>query len=716
MVSTCLLLLSAAVGSPPGADAMLRMFSYATPQEASRHWFPQFGSQPIRVETLPEGGSCLALDAVFDKANARACWDWRGKADLSQCGRLSFDISAVNGDLSGTFGIYFETAGGWHAKFWSTPIPETWITRSFDLGSFGREGDPEGWNNITSFRFSVWSSGAGKAVYRLRNAAFSKRDPAENLLKNGSFEIVSGGLPYGWSSGHWGVGGLPWVADMDLWRAHWRLDRKTTKHGSTSLRIDNTPELPLLGARSVWVTPRATTGTCVLSAWLKSDRDGLPATLSCGGVSTSVDVGREWTQAVLRDVPPGKRTQVSLTPDAPGTLWIDAVQLQAAPDPTPDFHPRHDDEAIAAREELVDWSPPPRVTSVATGRQTTGPVQRAGAAIDENGRFLLDGKPYVQHSFGLEFVSDLDVLNAVARTGFRDVCIQIRESITTQRLTEIFDRSASLGLRVIPWLDGRMTRERFAEHITTLKNHPALLCWYVYDEPSGERFAEADARVVLAKKLDPDRPAYVNYLSRDLEDQTGDIYSTDVYPIPHSSPMEAINAVRVMKAAAEPKQRPVWMWLQGTGYAYWMDREPSPRELSCMAYGSLIEGASGIYYFAQFPRSRACLDEMRALCVEVDAVAPAISSLEPAPQLTSSDPRILCKAYAKDGNVFVLTVNVEQTGREAQFTARQAGDEVEVLFEGRTLPSRDGAWKDRFGPYERHVYRLRGAARSADHP
>ena len=34
--------------------------------------------------------------------------------------------------------------------------------------------------------------------------------------------------------------------------------------------------------------------------------------------------------------------------------------------------------------------------------------------------------------------------------------------------------------------------------------------------------------------------------------------------------------------------KPVWMWLQGTGYAYWMDREPTPRELSCMVYGSLI--------------------------------------------------------------------------------------------------------------------------------
>jgi hypothetical protein len=285
------------------------------------------------------------------------------------------------------------------------------------------------------------------------------------------------------------------------------------------------------------------------------------------------------------------------------------------------------------------------------------------------------------------------------------VCIEVRRDVTTDQLRAIFDRCAQVGLRVIPWLS-RIPRERFVAHIRALKDHPALLCWYVYDEPSGEQFAEAEARLRLAKALDPSRPAYINYLSRDLTRQAGDIYSTDVYPIPHSTPMAAINAVARMREAAEKERKPVWMWLQGTGYAYWMAREPSPRELSCMVYGSLIQGARGILYFAQIPRTKECFAEMRALCVEVDALTPALYSLEPTPEVRCDEPNLLVRAFAHRGEVWVLTVNTVNRTTRARFILPTAKDQVEVVFEGRRLPVNENGWEDDFGPYERHVYRL----------
>ena len=45
-------------------------------------------------------------------------------------------------------------------------------------------------------------------------------------------------------------------------------------------------------------------------------------------------------------------------------------------------------------------------------------------------RFLVDGKPYIQHSLGLEFISDLDILDFVAESGFRETCIQVRPSVS----------------------------------------------------------------------------------------------------------------------------------------------------------------------------------------------------------------------------------------------------------------------------------------------
>lgn len=702
-----LLALTALPSAGHAAGQELDAFSYPDTASARAHWVSQFGSLPVRVQTLDDGTTCLALDAEFKGQNDRACWDWEAPLHLSGVRHIAFDLSALEGSLVATIGIYFGTANGWYARFFGGRLPEAWTERTFRLDAFGMEDQPDGWDRVERFRFSVWSAGAGKATFRLRNLRTVPQDPGENFLKNGSFEIPGVGVPYAWGSGHWGVGDLPWAVDMDLWRRRFRLDTSAAKHGLTSLCIDNTPDLPLLKAYSVWVTPPGAVERCVLSAWLQSDQESLPVTLDCGGRSTRVEVGRDWTQAALPDIPCGERVTAIIAPQAPGKLRIDAVQLQGLDQPTAEFHPAFVDEAIAERERLVDWSPPRRTPDVAAGRVVTGPVEPATAKIDTHARFLLDGEPYIQHSLGLEFVSDLDILDFVAESGFRDVCVQVKPGVTTDGLTEIFDRCARVGLRIIPWLDGRMSREQFIQHIQTLKGHPALLCWYVYDEPSGDRFAEADARYRMARDLDPAHPALINYLSSKLEGHTGDIYSTDVYPIPHSSPSAAINAVRTMRAAAEEDNKPVWMWLQGTGYAYWMDREPSPRELSCMVYGSLIEGARGIYYFAQIPRTKECFGEMRALCVEVEALTPALSSLDTAPVLSCDQPNILAKAFALDGRVWVLAVNTQSSPAEARFVLPQAAGEVEVVFEGRALRASGGSWSDGFGPYERHVYRLR---------
>ncbi len=689
---------------PPGDP--LPVFNAARPEAVRDRWRPEFGSRAVRIESPAPGQGCLTFPATFAKPGDRVCWDWHGRLDLSKVGRITFEMLTSNRRVTGTVGVYFGTPHGWYARFIGPGPAGTWKRVVLSPADFSTEGEPGGWDKVDRFRFSVWSSGAGQALYRLRDMRAAPWDPAENRIKNGSFEIDGGGMPYAWGSGHWGVGHMPWAVDMDLWRRRWRLDTTVARDGRTSLRIVNKPDFPLLKVQSVWFTPPKKPATWTVSAWLKADRDGLPATLSCGKGSASVEVGQTWQQASIR-VPRAPRLNVVIAPQAAGTLWVDAVQVQACEKPTPEFHPSFADETIAAREALVDWSPPRRTPEIAAGRSIAGPTRPARVRIDAHGRFLVGGKPYVQHSLGLEFVSDPGILDFAAQSGFKDVCIQIRPGLTTAQLKAIFDRCAKVGLRLIPWLDGRIPLETFRRHISTLKDHPALLCWYVYDEPSGAKFAESEARLELARRLDPAHPAFINYLGNRLENQAGDIYSTDVYPIPHSQPLSAIHAVARMAAAANKEKKPVWMWLQGTGYAYWMDREPTPRELSCMVYGSLIAGARGIYYFAQIPRTKACFDEMRALCVEVDVVAPWLYSLEKAPTVKCDREAVMCRAWRRGERVVVAAVNTGAAPLNgAGFTlSGTAGDVAEVLFEGRRIAVRDGRWRDDFGPYERHVYR-----------
>ncbi len=683
-------------------------FDYASTEQALKAWQARGAALPVRVEEAA-GRKWLVLTAVFERAGEGATWDWHGRLDLSGAGAVSFVMRCSGAHRVSTAGFYFRAPGGWYAAFFrpAQSAEQIFYRR---LSDFRREGSPAGLDKVDGVRVNVWSNGPGRVVLRLAELRATAPDPAENFLINGSFEIVSGGLPYGWSSGHWGVGHMPWAVNMDLWRRHWRLDTSQALHGQRSLCIDNSTGLPLLRAVSIWVTPPAGVKAVDGSAWVKADREAVEVVLQVKGRSRTFKVGREWTRLVVTGVPRQSRMYVAIVPRQPAKIWIDAVQLQAAGHSTAEFHPHPLDASIARREAAVDWSHPRRTRAVAAGRRIRGPVRRAKVSIDEHGRFLLNGRPYMHHSLGLEFVSDLRIIDFIARSGFKSICIHFRPPLDLKKMRAVFDRCAAAGLRLIPWLNQRFSDEEFAQIITALKDHPAPICWYVYDEPFGpERYAQAEARLKLAKRLDPSKPAFINYLSRDLEDQKGDIFSTDIYPIPHSGVMAAINGAAKMAAAARAQRKPAWIWLQGTGFAYWMAREPTPRELSCMVYGCLIEGVRGFYYFAQIPRVKALFDEMRALCVELDALEPVVFSLETPPEVSCRAGEIMHAAYAYKGRAYVVAVNTSPEKVRATFKVKAAGAarRAEVMFEGRWVPVHGGRWRDDFGPYERHVYVLR---------
>ena len=76
------------------------VFSYPDAATAREHWTPQFGSLPVRVETLDDGSTCLALDASFEAHGDHACWDCHVPMDLSDAAFVSFDFAAVNGGLA----------------------------------------------------------------------------------------------------------------------------------------------------------------------------------------------------------------------------------------------------------------------------------------------------------------------------------------------------------------------------------------------------------------------------------------------------------------------------------------------------------------------------------------------------------------------------------------------------------------------------------------
>lgn len=671
---------------------------------------------PAKVEKLPDGSTCLVLSGTFKngKERDRLIWDYVSSMDLSQFESVSFEMRVDRPELVGLLGIFFGSGSGWYYKFSNpdaTKASTDWKLMTWRFDNFGAQGKPVGWNKANRFRFSMWGALPGPINIRLRNfkglRTAQPRDLHCNYLPNGSFEFP-GPLPYSWGIGHWGMREMPWAANMDLWRQHFSIDKTVARDGQCSLRLVNEDKLPQLKAMSAWFSiPNGSPNGYTLSAWLKSDRDDLPVTLKCGDLSSQVKVGTEWKRAILTGLKPGNQQRVEIKCDGAGTLWVDAVQVQTSGADTAEFHAHENDAATARRENAVDWSHPCRTSEVVAGRETTGPSAGAKVQIDSNGRLLVDGKPYLTHALGLEGVSDIRMLDIAAAAGFNSICIMIMPDTTTGQLKNYLDRCSELGLRMIPWLFQGIAIENFKSHITTLRNHPALLCWDVFDEPgSAATFAEAGQRVKIARELDPNHPAFINHLPRHLTDQKGDIYSADIYPIPNSKPLEAIKGAATMAGAAAPERKPVWMWLQGTGYEYCLQREPTPRELSCMVYGSLIAGARGILWFSQVPLSRGCWAEQRAMCVELERLTPVLSSLESAPAVKCPTPGLMAKSYRIGNEIWVLAVNTQQEPCDASFSMTGVNGNAEVVFEGRQVEAKSAKWDDNFGPYERHVYRF----------
>ena len=130
--------------------------------------------------------------------------------------------------------------------------------------------------------------------------------------------------------------------------------------------------------------------------------------------------------------------------------------------------------------------------------------------------------------------------------------------------------------------------------VPLFKDHPALLGWMGFDEPSGS-LEKVQESYNIVKLLDPDRPILCtqNNPSRFSETAEGaDIIACDPYPLPDvplrvvaDSTMAAVKAVAGMK--------PVWTILD-----QYAGKRPDLHELRCMAYLAIISGANGIGIYA----------------------------------------------------------------------------------------------------------------------
>jgi len=523
---------------------------------------------------------------------------------------------------------------------------------------------------------------------------------AANLLANSSFEVCTvEKLPDFWGPGRLGISTPVWVLNTDSWRRHWGVDARNSHSGKRSLRIDCPGDAYDLCAFSRWVDQPKLSVPYTLSVWLKSDRADMPVSFGFLGTEKDVKVSKEWTRYWVTGSPYETPLTMIIHPMAKGVLWIDDVQYEQASEPT-DYAPSGYDATLteAAVHRIVPETKPFKYKP---GKSTMSIV-----TIDPHRRFLVDGVPFIPYATSWEHLPNREILKHTVEAGFNSVFVYVSNDISLDSARKCLDDANSFGLKVICSMLGGITTENRTLFLTGLREHPALIAWNVCDEPVPNDPTPQPA-YELAKKLDTAHPAYVNYAPSFYfpEVLPTDISSLDRYDIGSGgTPINQAEFTDQLEHIAIPAGKPSWIFLQSSGYAYWMSREPTAPEQEAMVYLTLIHGARGISFVFDKPLSAELWKGRKALAREIRELTPILYSLDPPPTVSATPATIHLVGKSYNGRRYIIAANTLATRVKAEINIPGSYKTATVLFENRKIKVENGVIRDAFLGYQRHVY------------
>lgn len=269
-----------------------------------------------------------------------------------------------------------------------------------------------------------------------------------------------------------------------------------------------------------------------------------------------------------------------------------------------------------------------------------------------------------------------------------------------------------------------------------------------YDRPIPPK--EIVRRYNRIRLRDPNRPVFMNLgqgvawngwhgrgaRSGHLEDyreyvKGADIVSFDIYPVTHPNPNVSGRLEFIHKGISRlrkwaPPQTKIWN-VVGVTRIKNRHKKPSPEEIWSQVWMSIASGSEGIIYFVhkfspKFNPAAILQDPSSAMEVKkingiITGIAPALNSPQ-IPNFASAKfakrgAGIITRAHLSECSAHLVTASIRGTpGTVRHKIAVGTYDEkVEVLGEDRTLLQSNGEFKDFYGRYGAHVYKLQSTAK-----
>ncbi|MEO6437077.1 MAG: hypothetical protein ABIP55_15140 [Tepidisphaeraceae bacterium] len=246
--------------------------------------------------------------------------------------------------------------------------------------------------------------------------------------------------------------------------------------------------------------------------------------------------------------------------------------------------------------------------------------------------------------------------------------------------------------------------------------HPALLAWYLVDEPEGHDHTPASVKKAYddLKTKDANHPiGLCHYLFDAAATFKGcsDFTMTDVYPITANRDVPLANVGIHMDEVRRVNGTdwPNWTYIQcfggpETDGGKWAN--PLPHEVRCMTFEALVHRAQGILYFSYWPRLPQTWASITELNRDLERIVPWLIAKEGKEvRAGSSEANVHLRARQVGSGWLIIAVNVGKTPCDATLAIAGLGDaELELPYEHRKKRATGGKLTERFGPFEAKVY------------
>lgn len=370
-----------------------------------------------------------------------------------------------------------------------------------------------------------------------------------------------------------------------------------------------------------------------------------------------------------------------------------------------------------------------------TVHQATTPLRKlppheGEVRFDRNMACLVDGKPFLPFGwFGVR----MEQMEAFAKDGCNTIGAYgpTCTSLSDADVKAYLDRAHKLGLKVLCRPQPSLAIVRSAQRLLTddetnairelvrkWRDHPALLGWYMCDEPEGhaEPLERRLQEYRIVAEEDPFHPAIVlNNTVPGIHKYhlAGDLLMPDVYPgflrAGGASRIKRPTDAMVACREATDGRKPVWVTPQGHIQMVDGHRAPTFRELRNQAWQCVAHDAMGLFWYRDSFVNNLVHTKvgMPYIQRELRAVLPAVRT-KSVPNLVRTNAKageLSVGAKQLGQHLLIIAVSLSTTELAVEFTVDGLGNTpLTVLSEARRIMPNGGRFSDLLKPYEAHVY------------